>query len=251
MTKYLLRWFLLLGSLAGCAALPDDAATAFEKGNERLAKADYAGAIRQYQQLEQRGVRRSELFCNLGDAYYKSGQLGWAVYYYEQGAQLAPANAQLAASRRVALRKAGLPAGPGASFAPGSATAVLAADACAKAAVTSLLLSGALLLLAGFGRRSAHTPRLMQGARASLWAAGGLFLLTLAGRLDVARHGIVVGAKDGGRNGPSSAARLVFALRPGEKVTIENHYQGWLKIRRASGETAWAPAPAVAVLRPQ
>ncbi|MBJ6110391.1 tetratricopeptide repeat protein [Hymenobacter sp. BT523] len=251
MTKYLLRWCLLLASLASCTGRPEEAKLIFQQGNERLARADYAGAIRCYRQLERQGVRRPELYCNLGTACYKTGQLGWAVYCYEQGLQLAPADTQLAANQRMAWRKACLPAVPRSAFAPGSPALLLATDAGAKAAVGGLLLGAALVVLAGWGRRGVRAAALLRAGRYVLLAAGGLLGLATGAGISYTRHGIVVGAAVAGRSGPSPAARKAFDLQSGEQVVIENRYQGWLKIKRASGEAGWAPAPAVAVLQPR
>jgi tetratricopeptide (TPR) repeat protein len=62
----------------------------FARGNSLYEGGDYEGAIEQYSSLVAKGVRRPDLYYNLANSYYKTGDLGHAVLYYERARRLAP-----------------------------------------------------------------------------------------------------------------------------------------------------------------
>lgn len=246
-TSLLLRSGLLLASLNACSSPPENAAAAFARGNVLLARGRYEPALAAYRQLERRGVQRAELYCNAGNACYRAGRTGWAVYYYEKGLQQAPADAQLVANRRAALEKAGLP-DPPAAFTADPRRWALVADICAKSAVGALVLSGLLLLLAGFSRRADRRVRLVVGCRFGLLSAGAVLLGATVLLWSSQCQAAIVVASAAGRSGPGAAARAVFTTRAGEKVVIRNRYRSWLKVSRASGEAGWLPGSTLGVL---
>lgn len=71
---------------------PPDIRDRFAQANVRYEQGDYAGAIELYRGVETEGVEHEDLFYNLGNAYYKTGDLGRAVLYYERALMLSPRN---------------------------------------------------------------------------------------------------------------------------------------------------------------
>ncbi len=63
---------------------------AFGIANVAYQEKDYTTAITQYQSILQQGYQSSELHYNLGNAYYRTQQMGKAVLHYERAARLAP-----------------------------------------------------------------------------------------------------------------------------------------------------------------
>ena len=64
--------------------------TIFQEGNALYEQGDYAGAIEKYQLLNHGGVDAAALYYNLGNAFYKSNDLGRAVLFYERSLRLNP-----------------------------------------------------------------------------------------------------------------------------------------------------------------
>lgn len=246
----MLSLWVLLSSSAACASLPPDASVAFEQGNAQLARGHYAQAIGAYRRLAQRGVGRAELYCNTGNAYYQAGQVGWAVFYYEKGLALAPLDAQLLANRRAALAKAGVRA------AATSAPALLrrrlvlqVADWLAVVAVLGLVGSSMLFLSNAVAGPHPQQEKLWAWCRYGLLTSGLLVVAASGLALPYEQSGaIIVQAKTAGRAGPSGAARQVFEAKAGEKVTVKNRYQQWVKVQLPSGEEGWVAAASVASL---
>jgi len=67
----------------------------FARGNSLYEGGDYEGAVEQYSSLVARGVVREDLYYNLANSYYKTGDLGHAVLYYERARRLAPRDADV------------------------------------------------------------------------------------------------------------------------------------------------------------
>jgi tetratricopeptide (TPR) repeat protein len=62
----------------------------FARGNQLYEAGDFEEAVDVYQESVDRGASSPELFYNLANAYYKSGDLGRTVLNYERSLRLAP-----------------------------------------------------------------------------------------------------------------------------------------------------------------
>lgn len=64
----------------------------FKQGNEAYKAEDFALAQEQYQQLVDQGFTSPELLHNLGNTYFKTGQLGKAILYFEKAYRAKPSD---------------------------------------------------------------------------------------------------------------------------------------------------------------
>jgi len=62
----------------------------FVVANEKYNSLDFVGAIEKYNELLKGGFHSSELYFNLGNAYYKLDSLAQSIYYYEKGLKYFP-----------------------------------------------------------------------------------------------------------------------------------------------------------------
>lgn len=84
--------------LMGCSVPPaysSDTAKFFIDGVGNYKNGDYAEAASNFQRMADGGVKNSELFYNLGNAYYKTGDYGRSVLYYEKALRLSPEDPDL------------------------------------------------------------------------------------------------------------------------------------------------------------
>ena len=65
---------------------------AFDAANERYRAEDFLGASEGYQALYEEGWESAELYFNMGNAFFKTGELGEAVWAYERALNLDPDN---------------------------------------------------------------------------------------------------------------------------------------------------------------
>ncbi len=75
-----------------------DAASAYQRG-------DFPQAIAIYENIYQEGNKNGSLLFNLGNAYYKDGQLGKAIGSYFKALEFIPRNADLKANLKYVLAK--------------------------------------------------------------------------------------------------------------------------------------------------
>jgi len=68
----------------------DDYRTLFKQGNEAYGKARYQDAIALYEQILKQGCHSEEVYFNLGNAYFKTGDISSALLNYEKAHKLAP-----------------------------------------------------------------------------------------------------------------------------------------------------------------
>jgi len=64
----------------------------FSQGNKAYNDGDYGKAITLYEQILNDGKHSSELYYNLGNAYYRLNQVAESIYFFEKAKQLAPEN---------------------------------------------------------------------------------------------------------------------------------------------------------------
>jgi len=84
--KYIL--FLLLPS----CLLANTSQSLFEQANEAYTKGRYQQAIEQYETIFNEGLTSNELYYNLGNAYYKTNQIGKAILNFERALVVAPSD---------------------------------------------------------------------------------------------------------------------------------------------------------------
>lgn len=85
----------LLGAAVGTA---QEWREEFEQGNKFYEEKDFESAIRMYKAVLDQGVESAEVHFNIGNAYFKAGDLGRAVVSYLRAARLDPADDDIKAN---------------------------------------------------------------------------------------------------------------------------------------------------------
>ena len=74
----------------------------FDEGNQRYQEGDFDGALERYAQILDDGLESGELYYNIGNTYFKLGELGPAILYYERARRLMPGDGDLLANLELA-----------------------------------------------------------------------------------------------------------------------------------------------------
>ncbi|HWR82542.1 MAG TPA: tetratricopeptide repeat protein [Candidatus Deferrimicrobium sp.] len=72
-----------------------DYSETFARANRLYEQKDYTAAIEGYSEIQQAGVESASLYFNLGNAYFKAGDLGRAILYYHKARRLDPSDGDL------------------------------------------------------------------------------------------------------------------------------------------------------------
>lgn len=217
----------------------------WRSANTRYANGDYAGASEMYESLVARGVKSDALFYNLGNAYFKDGELGRALLFFYRAERINPLdedirhNLKLARAQRKDplmdeerddvvshVRRLLLAVPYGWVF---SLAAVLI--------LVATLLWTQLVLQMRVVRARAYT------ASACLLVSGLLVFIAFAHhalRYD-SHEAVVVSPAVEVRAGPSNQEPTVFQIHEGLPCIMMEFAEDWVRIRLANGYNGWVP----------
>jgi tetratricopeptide (TPR) repeat protein len=217
----------LLPLLQMRAATLDDAHRAFAAGNFQMSTQDYEAV------LAQQGYSAPVLF-DLGNSYYREGNLAQAILAYKRAQWLSPNDPDIAANLGLAEKKAGVAetesgwSGKISRFLSASGWAWLACGA------WTLLCASLLARLAVSGLR----PLIFASSLASVV----VFLISIAATWISSRElreAVVVEKNASALISPFPAAQAVFSPAPGETVTVQKSYDDFLLVTDRSGRSGW------------
>ncbi|NQT23211.1 MAG: tetratricopeptide repeat protein, partial [Candidatus Omnitrophica bacterium] len=213
----------------------------FYKANDFYEKAKYDDAIREYKKLLERGLEDGNLYYNLGNAYFKKGELGEAIVNYERAKRLIPRDRDLEANYKHA---GSLVKGKGAPFKKIWILRLLdnffnSFTLNTMTIMISLLyLAIALTIIVGVVLRIPRMQKVLV-----LVILGGLFLVNavfLRNRISLLnKEAIAIKEKADVRFGPFQRATTHFTLYEGTKVEVLSRKDEWAKVRRPDGKVGW------------
>ena len=103
LTKILIIFSILI--LVNNAAKADHNQHVFEQANKLYQQEKYEQAITKYLEIINNGYESWQLYFNLGNAFYRTGQFGKAILYYERAYKLNPKNEDVGFNLRLANTK--------------------------------------------------------------------------------------------------------------------------------------------------
>jgi tetratricopeptide (TPR) repeat protein len=241
-----LRWIvgLLAVIIASCAyaAQPEEA---FEQANKLYEQGKYAEAATAYERLRVQGQNSPALLFNLGNAKFKSGEIGRAIAAYLEAERLTPRDPDLRANLRFARETANArheePKWR-------SALRTVSLNEWTLLGGTALWLW--LGLLAAAKLRPASATALHSWQRLALAAT-----LVFGGTLGAAcyerfglRDAVVIGKEAVVRHGPVDESQSAYTLRDGAEVHVLDETQGWLQISDGQRRVGWVKREQLTVI---
>ncbi|MBU3011583.1 tetratricopeptide repeat protein [Polaribacter vadi] len=223
----------------------------FKSANELYKNEQLAEAIELYKKIENQGLVSSELFYNLGNAYYKLNKVGPSIYYYEKALLLNPLNEDvqnnLVFAKRLALDN--IEELPKTVFQKININILqkLSYNQWAIVAIIFSFLGGIFFLFFYF----ASTPSkkrfyFITSSLSFILLIFSFFITynqyTFAKNNKVA---IVFAEKTEVRNAPTLNSEEVFTLHEGTKVVVLDAIDDWKKIKIADGKLGWIIADEV------
>lgn len=233
---WLLACILWAGATSHAVGQPVEARRHFETGNQRYEQGQYRQAVDAYQAALDTGYASGALYYNLGNALFRTGDLGRAILYYEKARRLLPNDPRLHHSLDIARSSTGIPAPP----APQGWTALAAGI---DPALCFFL--GFVLFVAGAGILSYRIwqRRSIPGWLGWIPLAAGLLLASLAlgaswlRTLD--RRAVVVAPEAPLHPRPMISAPRDTTLHNGVILSIQRRQPGWTEVRLSNGRIGW------------
>lgn len=252
-------WALLSTQPARADRIDD----AFKVANDAYLRGDHAAAISAYEHLQQEQIVSPDLAFNLGDAYFRAGRLGPAIWAWERTLALDPdhedARYNLEQARRLASRRVQDKL-EGAEREPGwiRLVTLLSPSTETWAFVGAYLGFFACLGLWLRARRQARLAEEAGATHASPTATFGVLSGTLGlaalgagvvllGRVQLEHTPYAVVLPDAAsvKEGADTNYRTVFDVHAGLRVRIEERDQGWVRVRLVNGLEGWLPEATV------
>jgi tetratricopeptide (TPR) repeat protein len=256
MTGMIAGLILWLSVLSSPAAIETNPSELFDKANHAFVESKYKEAISDYiRVIQQRGFSPNVLF-NLGNAYFRDGQIGLAILSYERAQRLNPRDPDIAANLKRARVSAGV-AVPEERWWQSMLTYLRQTE---WAWLASLLLS----LFCILATIRALRPNWIQwmGVSANFSVRAWRLILTLNGLVCFLaaaclamsmqwRHEAVVIAKEGlVLISPYEKSNRVDSLPEGETVIAEKKHDRFIFIRYGKGQGGWIDEKQIATVEP-
>ncbi len=218
----------------------------FEQANRLYEEGRFQDAIQAYQELTTNGPLPA-LHFNLGNAWFKSGQIGQAIAEYRIAESLAPRDPDIRANLKFARDRAGGP-----SYRPGwieqkAATLTLGEWAgMTTAAFWTFFGLLAMGQLRPAWRRALRSWTLLAGAGATLLLASTLWL---ASTRATTRTAVVLPRETVMRRGPFEESQSASTLGMGTEVRVLDEKAGWLQVTPDGQHTGWITNTAARMVR--
>jgi len=226
----------------------------FEQANQAYLNEDYPQAIALYEAILHEGYTSPGLTYNLGNAYYRRGEIGQAILYYEKTLKWRPrdANARFNLALANARIKDRIEVPPPFWLIGGYQRIVNRFSATGWAAwITAWLIIGALLWALD---RIADWRRVRRAIRAGLILAGLILLLSLPLWTQRYRaenrqeYAILTFASTRCLAAPQEGSTELFIIHEGAKLQLLDREGEWFKIELLDGKQGWIAAAGVGLI---
>ena len=211
----------------------------------------YENAATIYEKVTQAGFASPILYYNLGNAYFKLGNMPMAILYYEKAHKLAPADADISHNIRLANTRIEDKIEP----VPvlfyirwwNNARNILSPDNFAK--ISLAFFSFFWIFLAGYFLARRRSLRVISFYFSILFFIAASFGMVLAS--DAHHHAlnpdeaIVMEPSAGVKSSPDDKSVDLFVIHEGTKVTVMDRIGNWKEVRIANGNSGWIQTTAI------
>lgn len=240
--KYNLSFILFIFS-APCALF----AQSFDAGVELYRASQYHNAITVFSELDSSLVAAPEVQYNLGNCYFKLGDLPQAIVHYERALKADPSDADAAFNLALCNARIADKIPPvqrvfvdrwwhsaATAFSPSQWGWWLVAGSWMVAGFAALFLFGS----SGFHRQSG-----LIGSAVAVLFTVLVWLLASSSQREVERNFAVVKAPTvTSKSEPNDTANNLFVVHEGLKVEVIDRHEDWRYVTLADGNRGWMPA---------
>lgn len=228
---------ILLGWVPGSFAGPAAATAAdFDLANKLYEQGKYAEAAGKYEQLLRDHIVSPAVYFNLGNAFYKSDQIGRAIASYRQAGRLAPRDPDLRANLQFVRNQI-----QGPTLVPGRSQRWLGTltlnewTLLAATAFWSWLLLLTLIQLRPAWKQALRTSMLFSGTATAVLA----LCLAAAWQTNSNQTAIVVTHEAVVHNGPLDESQTAFVVHDGAELVVLDRKDDWLQVNAGDRRSGW------------
>ncbi len=214
-------------------------------GNVYYSQGKYKDAIDNYQIFIKEGKQSAVLFYNLGNAYFKAGELPSAILYYEKARLLSPGDEDINFNIRFANAKTvdKIEEAPEFFLTKWWIGFILhyAADTLAVIAIIMVFIGSVLLIIYFFSTNTGIKKTSFFSAVTFLLM--GLITVAMAqsqlGYFKNNKHAVVFASVANVKSSPAAQSATAFVLHEGAKVNLKETNGEYTRIKLPNGNEGW------------
>lgn len=223
----------------------DDNTALFEKANKAYASKYYKEACEDYLKIIDAGYESSELYYNLGNAYFKQSDFASALLYYEKARKLSPGDEDINFNIKVANTKIKDKIDEAQEFFLVSFFKTVASlfsfEGWAITAIVLLIITLSLTAIYLFSS-------VLRVRKLTFWLSGAFLLLCLSSfaithyqyiSTTGSSEAIVFTPSLTAKSSPDAGSTDLFVIHEGLKVRILSNEGEWSKIKLSNGSVGW------------
>lgn len=245
MKKFIVNVLLIF--FIGCVLFAQDIESLMQSGNENFQNKRFENAIENYQSILKQGFISPELYYNLGNSYFRVGELGKAILYYEKSLKLSPGNDDAAYNLKIARARTvdkiqEIPD----IFIVKWWNILLTSFSASGWQIIVMAFYLLLLICIGFYFiiKNLQVQKLsfilgILNLTGLIFAV--IFLISSLSREHSNDYGILLQAVYSAKVSPDIQGNDAFVIHEGIKFKIEDKVNNWVKIKLSDGKVGWIP----------
>jgi FOG: TPR repeat len=236
-SAFLHAWIALFFFSLSLPCSAADPSSAFDAANKLYYGGKFTDAIAAYENILYSGQKSVALYYNLGNAYFKSGQIGKAIAFYREAKNLTPRDPDIRANLQFARNQI-----QGPTLAPGRAQRVLS-----KLTLNewTLLAAAALWLCFVILALRQWRPTLKRPLQL-YFSAAAIATILLFGCVAISwlenrstRTAIVISRDVPVRRGPLEESAAAFTVHDGSELRVLDQNNEWLQVTTDPSRIGW------------
>jgi tetratricopeptide (TPR) repeat protein len=234
----------LFGFVAGAPkyALAQAPERAFTRANDTYKNADYKRAAQMYEDLVTSGIESEEVYFNLGNCYYKLGNIAAAILNYERAQRLDPTDEDIDFNLTLAQSRITDKIDPAPQFFVVKWWRMFVALATPSAwSLVGVILVWSFIVVAAlfFIARSPSFKKAMFAVGLVMLFCAALMFTFAFQQHNKATSAIVFASSVVAKSEPQEESKDLFVLHEGTKIDILGIDGEWYKVRIADGSVGW------------
>lgn len=239
------RIIFLLLFLVSRSILATDYKTTFDTANSYYSKEDYKAAIKEYETILASDQESAELYYNLGNAYFKTNNLGYSILNYERAKKLKPDDEDIITNLKLAEQKTEdkIEAAPQLFLSQweNGLSDLMTEKEWSELLIVSIILGLALIVIYILSaNKILKQLGFFGGITLMIFSVFTFFMAKNKFNSAVNNSSAIIVASSVEVTGsPSEKGTILFLLHEGSKVKIMDQENDWTEVKIANGNVGW------------
>lgn len=227
----------------------------FESASKEYLDGNFEAALERYNEIERQGLYSGSLYYNIGNVYYKLGQTGKAILYWEKALALSGRDEDLDVN--LAIARSSLPHKqdelvrlPVLNWLDRLRAKSASVHLPWMAIILSLIAFAGIALNRWFGKRVVRRMgRIVAITALFLWIMVVSLIVINHREIQSNRSGIVTSVEASVYSAPSiSSGKLLFMVYEGMKFRLVRELEGWYEISLGTDQQGWVEKSRVGII---